>query len=64
MIFFAEIYQDYIIVHVFFLVEDGQFDAGDEEVSQSDDSSMDQLSAAPADSCGVYSDDSDLDIWE
>ena len=48
----------------FFLVEDGEFDAGDEEVSQSDDSSMDQLSATPADSCGVYSDDSDLDIWE
>ena len=30
-----------------------------DDVSESDDSSMDQLSATSADGCGVYSDDSD-----
>ena len=47
----------------YYLVGDGEYDEYD-DASDSDDSSMDQLSATSADGCGVYWDDSDLDIWE
>ena len=50
MIFYTDICPHYIIVHVFF-VGDGEYDEYD-DVSESDDSSMDQLSATSAAGCG------------